>query len=127
MLECKIITLTAGAREYGSFNLRKTGPFILGFREHCTKLSLAAKLKWSHNLFLPQNVLQDVQTEEELEKIIESVQAIQLEETDHLMEEVEAIAQNTDENAIHDEANQSGGEDMDSEQSSISLPRAASA
>ncbi|KFD62035.1 hypothetical protein M514_25754 [Trichuris suis] len=42
---------------------------------------------------LPQDVLQDIQTEEELEEIIESVQTIPREERDSPLQETDSIAQ----------------------------------
>ena len=65
---------------------------------------------------IPQDVLQGIQTEEELEKILESAQTIQLEETEHPIEETDVIAQDTGENSIHDEGKESSSEGMDTEE-----------
>ncbi|KFD69436.1 hypothetical protein M514_07937 [Trichuris suis] len=71
---------------------------------------------------LPQDVLQDVQTEEQLEEIIESVQTIPREETDRPLQERDSIAlDETSEVVLHDGRNQSHGEEMVTEEASISL------
>lgn len=80
---------------------------------------------------LPDDVLQDVETEEELEKIIESVQTTQQQEErrdesmqeaqDESMQEVQLPAEDIDENAIHDGGNQNSNEAMVIEEPSISV------
>jgi hypothetical protein len=68
---------------------------------------------------LPQDVLQDIQ-EEQLEKIIESVQTVQEDKTNHPMQEKEPVAQNMDEIVVDDGRNQYDDEDMFTKEASIS-------
>lgn len=80
---------------------------------------------------LPDDVLQDVETEEELEKIIESVQTTQQQEErrdesmqeaqDESMQEAQLPAEDIDENAIYDGGNQNSDEAMVIEEPSISV------
>ena len=71
---------------------------------------------------LPGDVLQDVETGEGHEKIIQSVQTTQEpEETDEGMQETAISAEDMYENAIHDDGNQSSGEAMVIEEPSISM------
>ncbi|GFN76113.1 integrase core domain protein [Plakobranchus ocellatus] len=70
---------------------------------------------------LPVDVLQDVETEEELEKIIESIQTIQeQEETGEGMQGTVLSAEDTHENVIHDGGNQISSEAMVTEEPSVS-------
>ncbi|KHJ41632.1 hypothetical protein D918_08279 [Trichuris suis] len=72
--------------------------------------------------FLPQDVLQDIQTEEQLEEIIESVQTIPREETDRPLQETDTIAQEKkNETVLNDGRNQSHDEGMVIEEASISV------
>ncbi|KFD63443.1 hypothetical protein M514_24369 [Trichuris suis] len=71
---------------------------------------------------LPQDVLQDIQTEEQLEEMIENVQTIPREETDSHLQETDTIAQEKkDETVLHDGRNQSHDEDMVTKEASISV------
>ncbi|XP_078509625.1 KRAB-A domain-containing protein 2-like [Lissotriton helveticus] len=72
---------------------------------------------------LPDDVLQDVETEEEVEKIIESVKTTQQQEErrDESMQEAQLPAEDIAENAIHDGGNQNSDEAMVIEEPSISM------
>ncbi|KFD49282.1 hypothetical protein M513_09834 [Trichuris suis] len=76
--------LTDGARDYGFHSGIKRTPYeaLFGCK---AKVGLATSS-------LPQDVLQDIQTEEQLEEIIESVQTIPREETDRPLQERDSIA-----------------------------------
>lgn len=91
-----------------SSNLWRIGPFILGLRQHHTKLSLAAKLSGSHNIFPISRCFTRYSDWGTTGKGNRKHSNTRRNRSPY---EREPIAQKTDEIVVHNGRNQSGSED----------------